>query len=277
MKNINKEAVVKYYQSNIMTLSECAEHFNLNVVTIHKILNEFNISVYSHNQLFNRNLIENYFEKIDTKSKAYLLGMLITDGCIFKIKNTLVVSLNSNEKYILDFFRNEVKATKKITSSEKRDIKRNHNISYQFALYSNKMASDLNKYGITERKTGKEIFIKDLKDDLYPYFIRGLMDGDGSFGFYQRKNKSVHYKHIRLFSANKIFIEDLQNFLLKKDINSRIEVQTYNREVPLYNLIIAKKEDLVKFIHYIYDDLEPIYIKYKKDTAMKILDEINNS
>ena len=46
---------------------------------------------------------DNYFEKIDSKDKAYFLGLLMADGN--KYKNTVRIELQEKDKSILELFK----------------------------------------------------------------------------------------------------------------------------------------------------------------------------
>lgn len=211
-KHITKEKknnIVKYYKTKPMTITDVSKKFGVSNPSVIKVLNEYNVERYSKIKLFSPNLIEDYFENINTEQKAYFLGLIISDGCVHNTKNkqSLVsITLDSNDDYLLDFFKKEIKSNKKITHDTRG--------CSQISILSNKMVSDLKKYGVCENKSLHTIFPKDIPEHLYCHLIRGLIDGDGSISFYKRKDrKNCHVKAIRFCQGNKKMIGDLVDFL----------------------------------------------------------------
>lgn len=81
-----KQEIRDFYLSKPMTLTQLASHFNLSSPTVGKILGD--IPRYSKARLNNPELNERFFEVIDSEEKAYFLGLLISDGNIFKEENS---------------------------------------------------------------------------------------------------------------------------------------------------------------------------------------------
>lgn len=77
-----KEEIIKYYLSQPMTIKQVADKYTLSFPTMSKILKD--IPKYSKAKLNNPNANERFFEKIDSEEKAYFLGLLISDGNVFK-------------------------------------------------------------------------------------------------------------------------------------------------------------------------------------------------
>lgn len=264
-----KEDIVAFYKSRPMTHEEVAEKFHYSLPTIIKIFKEYKVKPYPKAKIYSPNLIENYFETIDTEKKAYFLGLLITDGCIHNNKHgskMVNITLQLRDVYIIEDFIKEIKLNKKIVHDNR------HQGCGNIQVLSNKMVDDLMQYGITYNKSLKTIFPKNIPLNLYPHLIRGILDGDGSIAFYARHNRKVHVKAIRFCQGNEQFLIDLMKFLEEK-VNIKI-INTYKEKENLWSIAYRSNDSLLKLYNYLYNDAT-IYIKRKKELCDKLINEIN--
>ena len=249
--------IINYYKTRPMTLQEVSEHFNICCPTIGKILKEYHIKTYTRVQLYSPDLIENYFERIDTEEKAYFLGLIITDGCVHNTKGrqSLVnITLDSKDEYLLKAFKKEIKSNKTVTHDGRG--------CSQINILSNKMVNNLKQYGILPNKSLHTIFPTNIPKHLYKHLIRGILDGDGSVSFYARRDrKKSHTKAIRFCQGNEQFLKDLVDFLYTECGIQRINL--YKEKDSLWSIAYRKNESMIKLIDYIYDDAH-IYMKRKK-------------
>lgn len=261
-----KRNIVDFYKTKPMTITELSNYFNISDPTTIKILNQYRIKRYTKSQLFSPNLIESYFENIDSEFKAYFLGLIITDGCIFSKtgKQSLVtIALQDRDKYLLERFLSEIQSNKKITNTG--------NGCSEVSIISDKMVSDLRKYGLTERKSLIIQFPKNIDIDMMPHLIRGIFDGDGSASYYARPNRNVHVKAIRFCKGNEQFLIDLIQFLNEHvDI---IPVNTFHEQSGVWSIRYAKNDSVKKIIEYMYSDAT-IYMYRKKKICDLIYKEV---
>ena len=152
----------------------------------------------------------NYFEEINTPEKAYWLGFLAADGYI--VGNELNIQLEKKDKEHLKKFSNAINGNLTI-----RDINSKNNFGTNYShcrvsLRSNKIVSDLAKYGIVPRKS---LILKapNIDNSLFPYWIIGYMDGDGCVS----KNK----KKIRIsFTGTYDVLNFIKSYLKSQSIIS---------------------------------------------------------
>lgn len=122
----------------------------------------------------------NYFHTIDTPSKAYYLGWMISDGSVVKHKTRddrercISLEIKSDDEYILKMFATLLGGDPQ--ECVKRNINRNH--SY-FRFASDKMADDLAQYGVVPSKAWLT-YLPKLDREMMPHLIRGIFDGDGT-------------------------------------------------------------------------------------------------
>lgn len=263
-----KEEMVLYYKSKPMSYQDVADKFNYSLPTIGKIFREYRIKPYSKVQLFSPELQENYFEDIDDEYKAYFLGLIITDGCIYKKwqrQSVVSITLQDRDRYLIDEFVTKIKSNKAVTSDGRGCGSIN--------ILSDKMVSDLEKYGLSENKSLRTIFPKNIPDNMYPHLIRVLLDGDGSIGFYSRPKRKSHTKSIRFCQGNKQFIVDLMDYL-ESELNIKpVNITEEKSKGNLWSIAYHKNKDILKLTHFLYSDAS-IYMVRKKEILNKIVDEI---
>ena len=261
-----KDEIASFYKSKPMTITELSERFNLSNPTIIKILNQYKIKRYTKVQLFSPNLKEDYFDNIDTQEKAYFLGLIITDGCVYtkgNKQNLVSIALKDEDKYLLEMFKKEVCSNKKVTSDGRGCAEIN--------ILSNKMVGCLSKYGILPNKSLNTVFPNALPKEAYPHLLRGIIDGDGSISFYSRNNRKSHTKAIRLCQGNEQFLKDIVEFLANELGTTRVSL--FREKDNLWSIRYAKNDDMLKIINYLYSGAT-IYMKRKKILCDKILEEI---
>lgn len=231
-----KKKIAQYYQSKPMTIEDCANHFQISNPTTIKILDIFKVKRWNKAILYSPNLDEHYFDEIDSPTKAYWLGMLMTDGCVFDGKGSmkLCLMLKTEDEYLIKEFLQDLKCNKKIVRTKGRTES-----SVQIA--SDALCKSLAKYGIIPRKTGKQHFICPAYPEAY---LHGLIDGDGSISFYARPDRSCHVKSIRLCGANREFLEETINFIGCGRIemsHEKLETITWKRNDDMMRVIEAIK------------------------------------
>ena len=82
---------------------------------------------------------KDYFERIDSKDKAYFLGFLYADGCnsISTTQHhcTIILNLQEKDKDILDIFNKYINSNKPLTYRPKWG---NHSVQYALVIHSKK-------------------------------------------------------------------------------------------------------------------------------------------
>lgn len=200
---------------------------------------------------------EDYFFNIDTKDKAYFLGIIASDGCVYYQQNPnklkmLSFQFNIKDREIIDSFLY-------YTEAEYKPIIKNKYISLQ--INSDKIVNDLEKYNIVQRKTW--IYVPYFIDDqLMWHYLRGYFDGDGSIYLCGKVNPS---NWIISICGNECTMHAFQNFLRTHGIESyvRLDNRKEKYKYDFYNLIIRKNSEKIKFIQMLYNDSENLRLNRK--------------
>lgn len=179
---LDEEEIVRLYVEEKWRVKDLAKKFNVEATTIRRRLHKNNVKLRQSNELNRKyTLNEAYFDKIDTKEKAYLLGLISADGWVAKSSRSSNLSLmglcfQERDVELIEF------AIKELESNQTFKIK-NDSVSVNFC--SKRMCETLFTYGIVPNKSlvlniGEVINRASIPEDLIPSFLIGYFDGDGS-------------------------------------------------------------------------------------------------
>lgn len=205
----------------------------------------------------------NYFEEINTASKAYFLGLLLTDGNVHEPKRQnrqkiIQIGLMIKDKYILEELKLELNSDNKII-----EYNNNNRSECYFRVSSNKMANDLSQYGITPQKTFLIDKAPNISNEFLPDLIRGIFDGDGTVYILKSNNKL----RFGFYGTHKL-IEDVVN-KLNNEINIPINKITDKATVSF--ITFGAKKDIVNFYNYIYYSKDVVCLLRKRNKFEQIL------
>jgi hypothetical protein len=264
-----KKEIINYYLSQPMTLKQVEDKYKLSHPTISNILKD--VPKYSKAKLNNPDMDEHFFKIIDSEAKAYFLGLLISDGNVFKDNTgrqaSISITLNSDDEYILNKFKNIVRA--------------NTSISYdgrgcgQIAIRSNIMAEELNSYGVVPRKSYITYLPKNIPQNMMNHLIRGIFDGDGSILAKLNSNdKQNRFLHSISFCGTHQLMEDISNYSFKKlSLKQKPTVYDY-KDRNLSELKIQNINDIKLFGDWMYFN-STIYLTRKKNIYNNFLNHYN--
>ena len=198
---IEKE-ILENYINKELSYKEIAKIFNVNEKTIKINAKKYGLTSKIGSQGARKHKFnERYFENIDSEEKAYWLGFIAADGCVYKNKQSyrLQINLKGSDIDHLKKFQKAICSDYKIT--EKKVGKAQSN-TCQLKINSTKMCNDLIKNNIIERKS--IIFEPPiLNKNLMSHFIRGYFDGDGWITSYKRKDSNSYRNEVGIIGGKK--------------------------------------------------------------------------
>ena len=210
-------------------------------------------------------LDENYFSNINTPAKAYFLGFLASDGCLWNDNYRFLVKLQlqKQDKHILELFSQEIKTNKPLIESP-------NGSQFCIEVCSETMFKDLTNLGLTPRKTQVyELQILEY-EELMPHFLRGFFDGDGCITFNQQKNvKSLLTSDFRvIITGANLATQTICDYLKNQDLShSRYEVIADRYNFGCYTIDFTNNQNIYDFLTYIYKDAGNCCLKRKQDRA----------
>jgi hypothetical protein len=151
---------------------------------------------YRHNRHSEHN--NDSFRRIDTAEKAYLIGLIASDGTIGEQKSNIIIELKIEDRELLE------KIPPLIGGYAKEVTRKSGYEAYYWRVTSSRMVADLNRLGIPSGKKGGRnaqywvINIDLIPPEFHRDFWRGMVDGDGSLMPYISKNRSRRGGHSRM-------------------------------------------------------------------------------
>lgn len=197
-------------------------------------------------------------DSVDDYIQKYILGLIITDGCITKNGKKFVICISLKDKEMIEQIRDIVCKTKKVYKDGN---------NYQVKWKNSNDISYLKKLNITLRKT-YTVGIPYFQDNM-SHLIRGLFDGDGCVYNDKTidKGKEYVYQRISFTSGSKQFVDDLSGFLTINNINHRINIDSRRKDCAskTYYVKVYKKKDVQKLKNLMYKNCNDWKLKRKYD------------
>ncbi len=243
-----KNEIIDYYLDYPKTISSVAEKFGLSNPTIIKILKD--VPKHRKAVIKNPELREDYFGVIDEERKAYFLGLIVSDGNVFvddkhpekRRQASISITLDLADEYLLEIFKNEVK-TNTVIAKDGRGCG-------QIALRSDKMASDLEKHGVTTRKSFNTRMPENIPTEFLRHFVRGVFDGDGSI---LAKKHGTRFIHSLSFCGTHRLMSDIAEKLSDLGLLSFTPKVYDYKGRQLSELKIQRKDDIVSVCDWMYE------------------------
>lgn len=222
---------------------------------------------FTKNRIFNKD----YWETIDTPTKAYFLGFIFADGWIVMNKELrgyeFGMQLQEQDKYILDILNNElggkhiVKFLPKQINHIGEQIIHGGN-SYVLRIYCKKFVQDLYKLGIETNKTQKPTY--PIVDREYFFdFLRGYIDGDGCYSYYRKNN--VYMQLVCASEEPLKYIHDVLN-------EYGIQTQIYPKYNHVYSLYCTNYNSMKKLVNLMYYSNDVVCLTRKLDKVVSLID-----
>ena len=168
LKYFNKELA-----SDVAKRAGCSESA---VFAVYKRFNKENYKkIYEHLK---------YFDDVDTDDKAYFLGFIAADGCVYTKDNDnihrrfLSIGIQRRDRYILEKlyeFMNKTNGRYIYDYTDKNGFEYSN-----IQIGGNYLLESLSKYNIIPNKTWSYVPVNLNNDILMFSFLRGFFDGDGS-------------------------------------------------------------------------------------------------
>lgn len=268
-KEQEQEITLRYKNGEKST--SLAKEFNCAYATVLNIVKRNNEQTKSKSEgrrVYNCN--DNYFSLINSEDKAYFLGLLYADGCVHNNQDKFLISLQEEDKYILDLFKTKIEYEGYLYLKPYENTKD----QYSLEITSKKLKNDLMNLGCVPKKSLILQFPSEnqIPDELIHHFIRGYFDGDGSVGLSSRTINTREYKEqfVQFIGSNDFIkgLSDKLSFLITNNIYS------VNNEKN-GQLTIKSKSDFTKIYDFMYKDAT-IYLSRKYDKFKDILDYLES-
>lgn len=204
---------------------------------------------------------ESFFNVIDTKEKAYILGYTLADGYINR--NTLEYGCALADKEILNFIASQlgeikVREDAYINKTAKRFPRA------RLSIGNKKLVQGvLSKINSKEEKTFPRV-----KKELQHYVLLGFFDGDGCLTYGYRRDRNRLWQKVNFTASYKI-LNAIQKLLSKLDITTSLHPKSKER---CFVLEVANLKDVLNLLKYMYQDETFIVLhrKFNKYVALRL-------
>ena len=148
---------------------------------------------------------ETVFDNIDSEEKAWLLGLIVSDGCLYERRMCVQIALKHTDIDALEKAKIILKYSGPIytrlarTYTSLKGIAYHHSESKTLCIYSKKIYFALINLGVMPRKSTKETLPK-VHETLLPHLVRGTWDGDGAV-YNNNNNRQQHHWRVALVGS----------------------------------------------------------------------------
>lgn len=264
IKDTIDNTIVKQMYEQGLSGRKIAKKLSVSPHTIYKILNDQGVECRSNKvNSLQYNCDYDFFETIDTESKAYWLGFIYADGYVSNTKYSKKMGIALGIKDVEHLY----KFKEFINSDHPIKIYKTSGgfkvgLEYcRIQISGDKIFSDLVKHGVIEHKSLCVKFPEDIPEELLRHFIRGYFEGNGCFRKNHEGNADID------FCSTFEFLTSLKSIL---NVEYRPFTQRYNNGKNNYNLTIMRREDVIRITRYMYSDAS-IYLNRKYEVAQTVL------
>lgn len=258
----DKEQLKKDYEE-LSSCNKIALKYGVNPKTVYALMNHYGLKRNDKSQNARKHKYdENFFETIDTEEKAYWLGFIMADGCVYNGSDAnslrLQINLKGSDKDHLEKFQKSIKSNYKI---QLKDV--NGSPVSLLKVNSTKMCKDLMKLNVVQRKSIICEYPK-INKKFDRHFIRGYFDGDGCLSIYNRGERICY--SFSIVGGEKMLktIQEKIPYTVRFYKSNKHNVDTIET---------GAKEDVVKILDWLYKNatiyLGRKYSKYKELKAIK--------
>jgi len=260
-----KDQMVDLYKSG-MTGSEVAQKFGYKTSkTVEDVLKEKNVE--SRDACFRYKYDYDFFKAVDSHDKAYILGLLYTDGYIYKDYAGFAIQLTEGDRYLLERIASRIgldATVIHINCDNKRKYMPNTKDMARLGVYSKVLAEQVKELGVIKRKTYHLSIASNLIPKKYHYsLLRGIIDGDGSIGVDKR---GVIW--LKACMKSEQFAKDIRSMF-----PDNFSFNRYQNDYGYmyYISIIGGRSNTIRILQKMYEHKGDLYLQRKYDKISSYL------
>lgn len=264
----NIECILRY--QNGEKVSDLKKEYNMSQANLNALMRYRNIPQRGTQHFCNFR----YFENIDTEDKAYFLGFIYADGNLYR--NSMKITIRDYDIDVLEKLKKYMNSNhpiykKPLSDWSGKEVLKKDGI-VELIISQKKIREDLNKHGVFPNKTHTlESLPSTVSDKLIKHFIRGYIDGDGSFGRYVH-NDGYERSSVNIVGTKKFLIELSHKVsqLTGINFNTTLYDRYPERETNTRALTMTGNEKVLDFLNWVYDS-STVYMNRKHDVYLNMI------
>lgn len=257
-----KLEITEKYLSGQYSCERLGREYNSCGTSVRNLFKKTGIVVKNNQREIQRRytLNNNFFDKIDTEEKAYFLGLLYADGYNCEEWGTVQISLQEEDKHILEKFKEVIKGNMPLIFYEKTSKNKNWKNMYRLTICSKTFTERLKLLGCMQAKSMIVEFPneKQVPSYLLNHFIRGYFDGDGSFNFYISKFGKLDYNFC-ITSSDKFCLGMSHYINMAVGIDSKVYIKNKKISLVTSDLKISSYSEMLKCLDWMYNEATIYY------------------
>lgn len=254
--------IIKYYE-NVRSLTLLSEKFNICKSTLYYHLKKMKVDTKldkskQGDRIRKFNIDPHFFSDINTRDKAYILGILHSDGSITKRGNQVRIKLCDLD--LLETINRKIYINRPTYSGgqDKPSYKKNATI----VISHPQIYEDVQKHGCCLNKTYNLEFPNTIPNELMGDYLRGFFDGDGCI--YVNNKFKYRPATIKIIATRK-WVEGLINYLRLIGISSTF-YDDKRHDNRITGFTISNVGAILEFYKLIYRDIiDQIFLQRKYD------------
>lgn len=254
-----KDGVLDYY-NECKSAKQTASFFGYKYGTLYSLLKREGIDTAldrnaQRKRRTSTTINEDYFENLDTSNKAYIFGLILSDGHLLKHRKQLRIKLTDID--LLEEVKKDLNYNKPLFVNKTEGV--SHKQAKTLIICNTKIYDDLLTLGMLQNKTFT-LKYPSIPPNLVPDFIRGFFDGNGSAYF--KKAGKLLFPNMSICSTVD-FLTTLKNVLEKFGVKSHL-YHDINVDERITTLMIRDIQSGINFFNLLYSDVSgKIFLKRK--------------
>lgn len=226
----NEEKLEEYFKAVRMRLEGASREEVVNNTNfpswrvLEFFMTQNNLTIPSNRAIYNKNVDVRFFDDIDSVDKAYILGFIYADGCIYD-NGRFGFCLAYQDIDILYFIKDKMQILSDVKIHHNKKGSINRQPQCVLRVSSVKIVKRLAEFGIKRNKTLNEgLLFPDFNNDLITAFLRGLSDGDGNLYYVPGDNSTRINSKFRwtICMTDEPFLKKVQEYLDSNNITTSL-------------------------------------------------------